>query len=155
MGLTWSGSDGRAGTMAAPGPLRIAALIERGRRGRRVLSEVLALAADGAVEVSLVAVVAHASGRGCAVSPTPLNDAIDEAATAELDAAALALPLAIPVVDRRLLRKGAAPTLAEWTSEHGFDVVLVAGRHWPGGLRAPRLGRLRKSGPDRPELRLV
>lgn len=78
-------------------PLRIvAAVVERGRRGQRVLAEVLELAGAGAVEVTLIAVVTHATGRGCAVSPTPLNDAIDEAATDDLNAAALRLPLTCP-----------------------------------------------------------
>jgi hypothetical protein len=109
-------------------PLRIVAVVERGRRGQRVLAEVLELAGAGAVEVTLIAVVTHATGRGCAVSPTPLNDAIDEAATDDLNAAALRLPLSIPVVDRRVIRAGGDPSPADWVSAGQFDVVVMAGR---------------------------
>jgi hypothetical protein len=128
-------------------PLRIVAIVERGRRGQRVLAEVLELAEAGAVEVTLIAVVTHATGRGCAVSPTPLNDAIDEAATDDLDAAALRLPLSIPVVDRRVIRAGGDPSPAEWVSAGRFDVVLMAGRRrWRvaplrgAGARLAKLG---------------
>ena len=102
-----------------------------------MLAEVLALAAGGAVEVTLVAVVAHATGLGCTTSPASLNDAIDKSAAADLDAAALALPLAIPVHERQVLREDVAPSPAEWVSSRDFDVVLVAGRRRLGGLRAP------------------
>ncbi|MGI9184734.1 MAG: hypothetical protein ACR2GZ_07190 [Solirubrobacteraceae bacterium] len=117
-----------AASAAAGGPLRIVALVERGRRGQRVLAEVLELAQAGAVEVTLIAVVAHANGRGCAVSPAPLNAAIDQAATDDLDAVALRLPLSIPVVDRRVMPEGGDPSPAEWVSASHFDVVLMAGR---------------------------
>jgi hypothetical protein len=117
-----------AASAAAGAPLRIVAVVERGRRGARVLDEVLELAEAGAVEVTLLAVVAHANGRGCAVSPAPLNDAIDEAATDDLNAAALRLPLSIPVVDRRVMPEGGDPSPAEWVSGGYFDVVLIASR---------------------------
>jgi hypothetical protein len=125
-----TGADFRhpAAAATADPPMRIAALVPGGRRAQRVLDEVIALAASDPLEVTLFAVVAHATGRGCAVSPTPLNDAIDEAATADLDAAALYLPLAVPVVDRLVLREGVDPSLAAWASEGRFDLVVLAGR---------------------------
>jgi hypothetical protein len=123
-----AGSSHHTAGAAGDAPLQIVALVERGRRGQRVLAGVLELADAGAVEVTLVAVVTHATGRGCAVSPAPLNDAIDEAATDDLNAAALCLPLSIPVVDRRVIREGGDPSLAEWVSAGQFDVVLMAGR---------------------------
>ncbi len=130
--LAGPGNRHHAATAAGGAPLRIVALVQRGRRGQRVLAEVLELARAGPVEVTLIAVVAHATGRGCAVSPTPLNDAIDEAATDDLNAAALRLPLSIPVPDRRVIREGDDPSLAEWVSGGHFDVVLLAGRRrWP------------------------
>ncbi|MGH2870416.1 MAG: hypothetical protein ACRDNK_22965 [Solirubrobacteraceae bacterium] len=128
--LAGAGVRHHAASAAGDAPLRIVALVERGRRGPRVLAEVLALAEAGAVEVTLIALVAHATGRGCAVSPAPLNDAIDEAATDDLNAAALRLPLSIPVVDRCVMRDGADPSLAEWVSEGQFNVVVMAGRRW-------------------------
>jgi hypothetical protein len=134
-------SRDRAAAAPADRPVRIAALVQRGRRGDRVLTEVLSMARSRAVDVTLVAVVAHATGRGCAVSPAPLNEAIDEAAAADLDAAAMWLPLSVPVRDRRVLRDGLDPPLGAWVTEHEFDLVLVPGRR-RFGRRAPGVAGL-------------
>jgi hypothetical protein len=119
--------------------LRMAVLIEAGHRADAAVAEAAALAGSEPASTTLVAVVPHARGRGCAVSPTPLNEAIEEAAGVDLWTAGQHLG----VCDRRILRDGLDPSLPEWVAAEGFDLVLLPRRRRRVRGGHPQAARLR------------
>lgn len=119
--------------------LRMAVLIEADHRADAVVGEAIAVAHSEPVRATLVAVVPHARGRGCAVSPAPLNEAIEQAAGVDLWNAAQR----IGDCDRRILRDGLDPSLPEWLAAEGFDLVLLPRRRWRTRNGHPRAAGLR------------
>ncbi len=117
----------------------MAVLIEAGHRADAAVNEAVALAGTEPVSATLVAVVPHARGRGCAVSATPLNEAIEQAAGADLWNAGQRLG----ACDRQILRDGLDPSLPEWLAAGGFDLVLLPRRRRRAGSGHPEAARLR------------
>lgn len=119
--------------------LRMAVLIEAGHRADAAVAAAIAVAGAEPVRATLVAVVPHARGRGCAVSPAPLNEAVEQAAGVDLWNAGQRLG----ECDRRILRDGLDPSLPEWLAAEGFDLVLLPKR-WRGARGGhPQASRLR------------
>ena len=136
--------------------LEVAVVVEPGPRMAAVLDAIDELARSHRVYVSLVAVVPHDTrARGCGVSPMALNEAIDEAATADLEEATNALPGGVRLIERAILHAGTKPGLSRWLADRGPALVLLPGRRrWlsrqprhPFGRRLRRLGG--------PEIRVV
>ncbi len=119
--------------------LRMAVLIEAGHRADAAIAEAVALAGSEPISATLVAVVPHARGRGCAVSATPLNEAIEQAAGVDLWNAGQRLG----DCDRRILRDGLDPSLLEWVAAEGFDLVLLPRRRRRAHGGHPEAARLR------------
>ena len=131
----------------ARGRTAVAVLVEGGRRGAVAVDRVHTEAADGALDVTLLAVLAHAQNSGCTMSAEPLNDAVREAAEQQLAVAAAALN-ARGVASRQVfLRAHDTPSLADWASSAGISTILLPGRTgpWRRARTHPAAGALRRA----------
>ena len=128
----------------------VAVLVEGGRRGAAAAQQVPYAAADGPLDVTLLAVLPHVENSGCTMSAEPLNAAVREAAEDQLAGTAAALNARGIASRQVVLRAHADPSLPDWAARAGIAVVLLPGR--PGPLRRtrshPAAAGLRRAGLD-------
>ena len=127
----------RGGKPGVGGRRRIAVLLEPGRSGVAALQRAVALATEHEAELTVVAVAPQAQRTRCAApSPQSFNDAVHDAVTGELEAAAQRLGRTDAAANYVLLRQGHDQPLGQWLQAGSFDLVLLPARR--PMLRRPR-----------------
>jgi hypothetical protein len=117
--------------------VRVAAVFEPSRAGVAVLAEATALHASRLTELTVVVMVPQASSpHRCSPSPRAFNDAVRDAATADLHRAARLLGHNAEDASLLLLLEGQDLPLHEWVLQNGIDLVLLPARR--GVRRTPR-----------------
>lgn len=128
--------------------MRIAVLLEPGRRGVAALRAAVDLAAERDAELTIVAVAptAQTACRSCGgVSPRAYNCAVRDDAADELDRAFLSVHPTTARIDTVLLVEHDDPPLHDWLAAHSFDLVLLPARiGLPHSRRHPAARSLRR-----------
>ncbi len=125
--------------------LRIVAVFEPGASGAAVLAQAATLGASQPIDLTVVAIVAQATGpHCCGASPIAYNRAVRDAAAAELHQAAQLLGPDAENARFVLLLDGRHPPLPAWVGHNAFDLVLLpARRRVPRAPAHPAMRRLR------------
>jgi nucleotide-binding universal stress UspA family protein len=125
---------------------RVLVLCEQSRAGSATIDFARELAEQANTTLTVVAVAPQApSGPRCGNSAIEYNQAVAESVARDLDDARHRLG---PTAERAgfvLLIEGAEPSLAQFASEGGFELVLLPGHRRPlrGGTHHPEAARLR------------
>jgi hypothetical protein len=127
---------------------RIAVLLEPGRRGAAALEHAAGLGAKPTSEVTIVALAPRVETvcRSCGgVSARAYNCAVRDEVAEQLQAALAGLAVASERLRGKVLVEGIDPSLEQWVTQEGFDLVLLPARHsLPHTRRHPTAGLLRR-----------
>lgn len=120
-------------------------LYEQSRAGAAAIDVARDLAERANAALTVVAVAPQApSGPRCGNSAVEYNEAVVESVARDLDKARDRLAQAAARASFVLLIDGAEPSLVQFASERGFDLVLLPGRRRPlrSGAHHPEAARL-------------
>ena len=129
---------------------RILVLFEPGRAGVAAVELAREIAQSEQATVTVVAVAPQApASRGCIISAADYNAAVRDAVAADLERVEEMLWCIGPRADCRALIERTDPSLEEYVTTEGFDLVLLPGHRRPlRSIKHPAAGAVARAGAE-------